>query len=275
MFSVYVICCTITKMCYVGITRRCVERRIKEHLRGVQIIDREIKRIGWDKFDWWTVEKNISADNISEREKFWIKFYDSIAPNGYNQRDGGFKDMILSEEAKSRISAANSKPKSPEAVARQKGKPHPHKGSPKSALTREKIRSKALGRKRSEESCKKQSETMTGEGNHFFGKHHSMKTLELLHKPKAKEAVLKMSTTKIRNNQVSLLRPLFGDKAELIRKLDSDIYIKYCDPFSDRIETVTMSEYHNLKLRDRARLNKSYLCILNKNRKLKKSIFFE
>ena len=87
MFSVYVICCTITKKCYVGITRRCVERRIKEHLRGVQIIDREIKRIGWDKFDWWTVEKNISADNISEREKFWIKFYDSIAPNGYNQRE--------------------------------------------------------------------------------------------------------------------------------------------------------------------------------------------
>ena len=103
---------------------------------------------------------------------------------------------------------------------------NPHKGSPKSALTREKIRSKALGRKRSEESCKKQSKTMTGEGNHFFGKHHSMKTLELLHKPKAKEAVLKMATTKIRNNQVSLLRPLFGDKAELIRKLDSDIYIK-------------------------------------------------
>ena len=262
-------------MYYVGITRRFVEKRIKEHRRGVQIIDREIKRIGWDKFDWWTVEKNISENKISEREKYWIKFYDSIAPNGYNQRDGGFKDMILSDEAKARISLANSKPKSPEVVARQRGKPHPHKGSPKSSFTREKIRSKALGRKRSEESCKKQSETMTSEGNHFFGKHHSIKTLELMHKPKSKEAVIKMATTKIRNNQVSLLKPLLGDKAEFIRKLDSDIYVKYCDPFSDRIETVTMSEYHNLKLRDRTRLNKSYLYIVNKNRQLKKPIFFE
>ena len=39
-------------------------------------------------FDWEIIEE-VSKGNLNEREKFWIQYYNSIYPNGYNMTPGG------------------------------------------------------------------------------------------------------------------------------------------------------------------------------------------
>ena len=70
-FVVYVIWCNKTNMYYVGITCRCkAERRIQEHIKGKQFIDKEIQKIGWEgNWDWWIVEEHIPAENIAYTPK--------------------------------------------------------------------------------------------------------------------------------------------------------------------------------------------------------------
>lgn len=86
-FSVYTIWCKITNMYYVGVTGRNIEKRIYEHKHNKeQFIDKEIQKIGWEgNFDYWIVEKNVSFNLITEREQNWVKYFNSVYPNGYNQ----------------------------------------------------------------------------------------------------------------------------------------------------------------------------------------------
>lgn len=67
LFSVYVLWCRCTNQFYVGVTRQRVSRRIRQHGRGKQFVDKEIKRIGWENFDWWVVETGVPSELISER----------------------------------------------------------------------------------------------------------------------------------------------------------------------------------------------------------------
>lgn len=49
------------------------------------------------------LEKCENIDQLNEREKYWIKFYNSLSPNGFNFRDGG-ENSKLSDETKNILS---------------------------------------------------------------------------------------------------------------------------------------------------------------------------
>lgn len=102
LFSVYVIWCSKTNMHYIGITKQKVRRRIRQHRRGKrQLIDREIQKLGWEgNFDWWLVEEHIPADQISEREQYWVATFDSVYPNGYNKTCGGISKLTVSDDTR-------------------------------------------------------------------------------------------------------------------------------------------------------------------------------
>lgn len=48
-----------------------------------------IVHYGWDNFEHTILEDNIDDKEVDEREKFYIKYYNSLYPNGYNLAMGG------------------------------------------------------------------------------------------------------------------------------------------------------------------------------------------
>ena len=87
-----------------------------------------------------------TQEELDEWEKYYIKFYDTLYPNGYNLSEGG-EGGIMCEEIRKKMSLSH------------KGKPAPNKG-----------------KHHSEEAKKKISEATSGEKNPFYGKHHSEET---------------------------------------------------------------------------------------------------
>ena len=80
-----------------------------------------------------------TQEELDEWEKYYIKFYDTLYPNGYNLEEGG-RGGVPSEETRKKLSEA------------QKGKHH------------------------SEETKQKMRESQSGKKNHMFGKHLSDET---------------------------------------------------------------------------------------------------
>lgn len=52
-----------------------------------QLITKAMNKYGFDNF-WMEILEN-DVENYDEREKYWIQYYNSLAPNGYNLAEGG------------------------------------------------------------------------------------------------------------------------------------------------------------------------------------------
>lgn len=79
-----------------------VDKRIKEHFYKAlcekdvsfsSILHVAIRKYGKEMFDCEVLEC-CSEDKLDEREKYYIKLYDSITPNGYNISPGGRRNKI-------------------------------------------------------------------------------------------------------------------------------------------------------------------------------------
>lgn len=188
VFSVYVLWCNKTNKHYVGVTRqKKVWTRIRQHKRGKQFIDREIQKISWDgNWDWWIVEEGVPSNLITEREQYWVAFFDSVYPNGYNKTRGGVKYFEYAEEIREKMSKSHLGQKRAPFTAEHRanisesrtgeknpnyGKPARNRGVPCTEETKSKIRQKLTGRKRPD-----QSERMKGDKNPNFGRHMSEET---------------------------------------------------------------------------------------------------
>lgn len=70
-----------------------------------------IEKYSWDGFEHNIIEENLTEKEAKEKEKYYIKTYNTIAPNGYNLTKGGDGSLGLfpSKETKKRqsISAKN------------------------------------------------------------------------------------------------------------------------------------------------------------------------
>lgn len=74
---------------YIGQTNN-PERRFNEHMYGqsysTSLLERAIKKYGIENFIFTVIEW---AENYDEREKYWIEYYNSYKPYGYNICEGG------------------------------------------------------------------------------------------------------------------------------------------------------------------------------------------
>lgn len=50
---------------------------------------KSIRKYGWDAFQWEILCECKSRDDMNEKEKFYIREYNTFAPNGYNSTLGG------------------------------------------------------------------------------------------------------------------------------------------------------------------------------------------
>ncbi|MGE7623609.1 GIY-YIG nuclease family protein [Viridibacillus sp. NPDC096237] len=89
---------------YIGQTNSTLEQRLSQHLSSKKsLVSKSIIKYGIDSFDISIIDEADNRDGINEKEKYWIKYYDSIAPKGYNLDAGGY-DASPSVETRKKIS---------------------------------------------------------------------------------------------------------------------------------------------------------------------------
>ena len=87
--DIYIIKNNINTKVYIGQALNS-EKRFKSHCKGNynnSLIDKAIQKYGKEHFWFEILEAQI--ENYNEREKFWIKYYNSKTPFGYNILEGG------------------------------------------------------------------------------------------------------------------------------------------------------------------------------------------
>ena len=75
-----------------------IERRWQKHLSASDdfIVHQAIRKYGKENFIFSIVEECELID-LNEKENYWINFYQSIVPNGYNMIPGGSNGVGLSK----------------------------------------------------------------------------------------------------------------------------------------------------------------------------------
>lgn len=101
---------------YVGQTTRTLEQRWREHCyQRYCIIDKVVKRYGKDNFTIELIDTAQTLDELNEKEVYWINYYNSKLPNGYNVTDGGSGITVAkTDDWKLKIGLANKGNKRPD-----------------------------------------------------------------------------------------------------------------------------------------------------------------
>lgn len=108
--SIYVIKNKINNKVYVGQAINPHRRFIQHLCNGTRLLDSypihlAINKYGKDQFYYEVLEKDIK--NYNEREEYWIKFYNSTVPNGYNILSGGTPNPVMHGENHPRNTLTN------------------------------------------------------------------------------------------------------------------------------------------------------------------------
>lgn len=206
---------------YVGQTVQKLSRRFNQHKHGNgEGVDQAIKKYGIENFKIEPIEK-CPREMLNDREMFWIKELNCIAPNGYNLTEGGQSDFRVSEATKEKLRIINiGKTLSAETKAKisesEQGEKNPFYGKHHTPETKAKISAIHKGKVISPETRAKMSEahknpspetraklsaSRTGEKNPFYGKHH---TAETKAKISAKKKAKKLAEEKSAEIAISL-----------------------------------------------------------------------
>lgn len=107
---IYKITNKINGKTYIGQTTSTIERRWKEHCKKKQkrpcpLLFAAINKYGPDNFHVVSIEVCDSRDHLNKQEKYWISFYGSFGPKGYNLTSGG-DHIELSDISRQKISKA-------------------------------------------------------------------------------------------------------------------------------------------------------------------------
>lgn len=136
---IYLITDTTNGMKYAGKHHYHIEGELDQNYHGSGVIIKNIYKKRPETLKEEYIKTCYSEEEMNSDEQYYIKFYDTLWPNGYNLTEGG-DGVIPCEETRKKISDSN------------KGKHH------------------------SEESKKKMSQSRSGEKHHLFGKHRSEET---------------------------------------------------------------------------------------------------
>ena len=168
-----------TGLVYIGQTTESLKERIRRHQCRAQRGDRRgafqvaILEHGFSAFAWEQIDTAETAEELDEKEKYWIAHYQSDNPaHGYNGTTGGIK-TVYTQETRQKMSEAQKGEKGywhgktfSEEHRRKISKAHKGKKKPPRTAEHRRKLSKALtGRKGipwSAEQHRKHSETQKG-----------------------------------------------------------------------------------------------------------------
>lgn len=77
--------------CYIGQTISTLEKRWKKHCasHGISAISLAINKYGSDAFSRQIIHTYDNLETLNHAEEYFIDFYNSLSPNGYNLHTGG------------------------------------------------------------------------------------------------------------------------------------------------------------------------------------------
>lgn len=233
MIGIYKITNNINGKCYIGKALN-VEKRLYQHKNNQNsrpYLQNAISKYGIENFSFEVIEDNLTKETYGKRERFWISYYNSMSPNGYNLTSGGENepDGTLSDVVKKKISDSH-KGKKPTKEARKrmsesaKIKYFSDEHKQNMSLSKMGEKNSFYGKHHSEESKRKMSEKLSGVNSpnygkvgHMTGKHHSEETKKTM---SIKAKINAQGNTNVRgriwvNN---------GIESKRIKKEDFDIY---------------------------------------------------
>jgi group I intron endonuclease len=112
----------ITGKSYIGCSTKSVFERLDSHKNRANLeksyFQRSLKKYGKENFESIQIDTANSESEMFEKEKFWIKFYNTISPNGYNLTEGGEGITNMIPEIRAKIS----KTKTGKSVPKLKGR---------------------------------------------------------------------------------------------------------------------------------------------------------
>lgn len=170
---IYKITNIITQKIYIGQTVVDIKKRWTDHCSkgsNCRFISRAIQKYGKENFTIEEIDHAGTFEELNEKEVYWIKELNCLTPNGYNLKFGG-ENGSLSEETKQKIGNSNF-------------------GKKRTEVSKQLMREKQLGKKHSEEHCRKISE-----GNKGICRPNKLKGI-----PRKKEDIQKMVETRIQRN---------------------------------------------------------------------------
>ncbi len=92
MHYIYKVTNKINGKIYIGQTNN-FEKRKREHLSDKrtnhQAFKRALNKYGFNGFTWEIIDKCKTKEEINNKEKYYINYYNSKVPNGYNIANGG------------------------------------------------------------------------------------------------------------------------------------------------------------------------------------------
>lgn len=183
--DVYLITNTVNGKRYVGVTSKGYLFRFYQHIRESRhgthksLLHMAIIKYGESAFSIQLIESGVSDDDIKDKEKYYINFYDTYYANhrGYNMTLGGdgMSGYHHTEVSKSKISKMLQGHKYPESRNR-------------------KIQQAMLGREYKPEWRAALSNARKGRfggaNNSFYGKHHSASTKQKISDANSKRQIL-------------------------------------------------------------------------------------
>lgn len=108
IFKIYCVTNLINNKKYIGITSRSIQLRFNEHCSHKKtLLYLAIKKYGKDNFKVELIEDNVPNDKIDEKERFYISFFNSLVPSGYNRSIGGIKNKKLNNITKRHLKEIN------------------------------------------------------------------------------------------------------------------------------------------------------------------------
>lgn len=108
---VYLLRNTTNGKCYVGKTVRTLKARWAQHVcraksgEGAELHS-DIRAYGADVFQRVVLSEALNIQALAQLEKFWIKQFRTIYPNGYNLTAGGDKDFTYEPVTRERMRTA-------------------------------------------------------------------------------------------------------------------------------------------------------------------------
>lgn len=120
---------------YVGQTCRTFKERMGEHLRHKDTtLGKALAKYGIDNFEYKIIDEAETIEELNEKEIFWIKKLNSMAPNGYNLCEGGDNTLGYThrEESKKKMSSLRK--------GSFKGEDNPFFGKKHTSITKQRMR---------------------------------------------------------------------------------------------------------------------------------------
>ena len=94
---------------YIGQTCNPIRRWAEHKYKNNLAIQKAIDKYGSDHFKLQIIEENVKQENLNNREKYWINFYNTYKGVGYNLCEGGsnFYNRTLTQEHRDKIGDAH------------------------------------------------------------------------------------------------------------------------------------------------------------------------